>query len=103
MRSGPYGLLRELDRAALPDHRHLDLARILELALDLARDLVREQHRLVVVDLRGLHHDADLPARLQREHPLDSLLLGGDLLEVFETLDVVLEALAAGARARGRD
>ncbi len=41
----------DVDRPALADHRHLDLARVLEVVLDLARDLVREQHRAVVVDL----------------------------------------------------
>jgi hypothetical protein len=36
----PSELLRELGGARLADHRDLDLARILELVLDLARDLV---------------------------------------------------------------
>ena len=45
-------LLGDFDRAALADDRHLDLARILELVLDLARDLVRQQHGAVVVHLR---------------------------------------------------
>ncbi len=44
-------LLRHLDRATLADDDHLDLARILELILDLPGDLVREKDRAVVVDL----------------------------------------------------
>ena len=59
-------LLRDLDRAALADHGHLDLARVLELVLDLARDLVREEHGAVVVDLGRLDDDADLAAGLER-------------------------------------
>src|SRR5439155_17451836 len=88
---------RELDRARLPDHGHLDLARVLELPLDLACDLVREEDRLVVVDLGRLDDDADLAARLQRVDLLDAGLLRRDLLERLEPLDVRLEALAACA------
>ena len=36
-------LLRDLDRARLADHDHLHLTRVLELILDLSRDLVRQQ------------------------------------------------------------
>ena len=68
---------------------------ILEVLLDLARDLVREEHGRVVVDLAGLDHHADLAAGLEREDPLDTLLGGRDLLQGLEALDVVLEALAA--------
>src|SRR3954447_19633390 len=57
---------RDIDGAALADHGHLDLARVLELGLDLARDLVREQDGAVVVDLLRLHDHADLAPRLER-------------------------------------
>src|SRR3954451_17306424 len=53
-------LLRVLDRARLPDDGDLDLARELELLLDLAGDLVREQGGAVVVELTRRNHDADL-------------------------------------------
>ena len=56
----------------LADHGHLDLARVLELVLDLARDLVREEDRLVVVDLGRLDDHPDLAAGLERVHPLDA-------------------------------
>src|SRR5215211_8652013 len=55
----------EVDRARFADHRHLDLSRVLEVALDLAGDLVREQHGSVVVDLLRLHEHADLASRLE--------------------------------------
>src|SRR6266508_1110167 len=46
---------------------------------------------------------ADLATRLQRVHLVDAGLLGGKLLESLQPLDVVLEALAPGARARSGD
>src|SRR5215831_4175098 len=96
-------LLRELDRAGLPDHGHLDLAGVLELILDLARDLVREQDGTVVVDLLRLDDHADLAARLERVDLLHPVVPRGDLLERLEPLDVLLEALAARAGPRRRD
>src|SRR3954463_2956306 len=95
--------LREVDRAALADHRDLDLARVLELLLHVARDAVREQGRLVVVDLLRLDDHADLPARLHRVDLLDAVVALGDLLELPEALGVVLERLAARAGSRARE
>src|SRR4051794_7008885 len=99
--------LREVDRPALPDHRHLDLTGVLELLLHVARDPVREQRRLVVVDLLGLDDHADLAAGLHRVDLLDALVALGDLLELAQALRVVLERLAAcagtGARERVDD
>src|SRR5829696_3375481 len=96
-------LLRDFDRATLADHSHLDLARIFELILDLARDLVRQQNGTVVVHLGRLDHYANLAARLKRIGLLHAGLLHRDVLESREALDVALEALAARARTRGRD
>jgi hypothetical protein len=86
-----------------PDHRHLDLARVLELLLDLAGDLVREQRQRVVVDRAGRDHDPDLAAGLHRVDLVDALVALGDLLELAQALDVRLERLAAGARAARRE
>ena len=47
--------------------------------------------------------DADLAARLERVHLVDSRLRRRSVLERLEPLDVVLEALAARARPRGGD
>src|SRR5436190_14455158 len=96
------GLLRVLDRARLPDDGHLDLARELELLLDLARDLVREQRRGVVVELARRHHDADLASGLHRVHLVHAGVAGGDLLEVAQPRDVLLERLPTGAGPRAR-
>ena len=55
---------RHFDCTGLPNHDHLDLPGVLELILDLACDLVRQQRRSLVVDLRRLDDHADLAARL---------------------------------------
>src|SRR3954454_19079408 len=92
-------------RARLPDHGDLDLARVLELLLDLAGDLVAQQNGAVVVERAGHDHDADLPAGLHRVDLVDAVVAGGDLLELAQALDVLLERLAArppaGARGGG--
>ena len=46
-----------------------------------------------------LDHDADLAAGLHRVDLVDAVVAGGDLLEVAQALDVLLERLAAGAGA----
>src|SRR5262245_61922950 len=50
-------LLGILHGARLADHDDFDLARVLQLALDLARDLGGEDRRLLVRDRLVLHHD----------------------------------------------
>src|SRR6476661_989226 len=62
----------------LPDHRHLDLARVLELLLDLAGDLVAEQDRAVVVERARHDHHADLAAGLHGVDLVDAVVAGGD-------------------------
>src|SRR4051795_8942113 len=91
------GLLRVLDRARLPDHGYLDLARELELLLDLAGDLVREQGGAVVVELTRRNHDADLAPGLHRVDLVHARVAGRDLLEVAQPGDVLLERLPTGA------
>src|ERR687892_2847814 len=87
-------------RARLADHGHLDLAGVLELLLDLARDLVREQYRAVVVERARRDHHADLAAGLHRVDLVDAVVARGDVLEVAQALDVLLQRLAARAGAR---
>src|SRR3954454_14012884 len=81
----------------LPDHGDLDLAGVLELLLDLARDLVAQQHRAVVVERARDDHHADLAAGLHGVDLVDAVVAGGDLLEVSQALDVLLQRLTAGA------
>src|SRR3954451_24413941 len=94
--------LRELDRPRLADDRDLDLPGVLELALDLAGDLAREQQRGVVIDRRRLDDDTDLAPGLHRVDLLDAGVARGDELELAQPLDVGLQRLAARARARAR-
>src|SRR3954447_20858236 len=101
--SPPAASLREVDRAALAYHRHLDLTGVLELLLHVACDAVREQGGLVVVDLLRLDDHADLATSLHRVDLLDAVVALGDLLELPEALRVVLERLAACAWSRARE
>src|ERR671921_584391 len=73
------GLSSVVGGPRLPDDRHLDLTRVLELLLDLAGDLVREQHRAVVVEGAGHDHDADLAPGLHRVDLVDAVVAGGGL------------------------
>ena len=57
----------------------------------------------VVVDLARVDDHPDLAPGAHREHPLDALVAGGDLLEVAQPADVLLERLAAGPGPGARD
>src|ERR671923_19570 len=73
-------LLGVRGRSALPDHRDLDLARVLHLLRDRAGDLVRDESGLLVVHLAGINDHADLATGPHRVHALHSLVASGDLL-----------------------
>src|SRR3954454_11977749 len=88
---------------ALADHGHLDLAGIVELLLDVARDLVRQERGSVVVDLLRLDDHADLPAGVDGVDLVHADVAPGDLLELREPIDVGLERLAARARPGTRE
>ena len=81
----------------------LDLTRVLELALELLDDLVRDDHHLLVVDLLRLHRYADFSARLDGVSLVDTREAVGDLLDLLEPLDVVLEVLASRSGSRRGD
>ena len=95
--SGALG--RGLRVPRLADHRDLDRARVLELALDPAPELLGDVAGPVVRDLLGRDDDPDLPARLDGERLLDALDRHREVLQALEPLDVALHGL--GARARG--
>jgi hypothetical protein len=92
---------RVLDDPGLPNHRHLDPAGIPQLILDLARDLLGDLTRLLVTHLLVVDHDPELTSGLDRVRLVDTLKLFGNCLEVFQTLDVVVEGLPPSAGARG--
>src|SRR5712691_6819803 len=91
-------LAGKVHRAGLADDHHLDLAGVLELALDLAGDLLGELARLAVVDRVRGHHHAHLPARLDGEHFFHARELARDLLQLGEPLDIRLERFAPRPR-----
>ena len=97
------GLLRVIDGLGLAHEIDLDLTGVGQLVLDLLGDVAREQHHLILRDLLGLDHDADLAAGLNGKAVGDAGEALGDFLELFETLDIVLDVLAPGAGARGGD
>src|SRR5438876_571439 len=90
-------LAGKVHRTRLADDHDFDLPRVLELALDLARDQLGELARLAVVDRVGRHDHAHLPTGLDREHLLDPRELRRNLFELREPLDVRLERLSSRA------
>src|SRR5256885_6077141 len=91
-------LAGKIHRAGLADHHHLDLAGGLQLALDLAGDLLGQLTRLAVVDRVRGHHHAHLPTRLNPEHFFHAAELARNLLQLGEPLDVRLERFAPRPR-----
>src|SRR5919204_1800271 len=89
----PSGLLGVVNGPGLADHGHLDLAGVLELLLDLAGDLAGEGRGVVVVDRPRGHDHADLAAGLHRVHLVDAFVARGDVLELAQALDVLLQRL----------
>ena len=81
----------------------LDLSGIFHFALDPLCDVMRDDDHLIVIDLFGFDDDSDLTTGLDSEGVLDSAIGVGDLFEFLQTLDVVLDVLAAGAGTGGGD
>ena len=98
-----FGLLRVIDGLGLAHEIDLDLTGVGQLVLDLLGDVAREQHHLILRDLLGLDHDADLAAGLNGKAVGDAGEALGDFLELFQTLDIVFDVLAPGAGARSGD
>src|SRR3989449_766742 len=96
-------LAGKIHRARFADHDDLDLAGILQLALDAAGELVGQLGRLAVVDRRRRHHDAPLPPGLDGVDLLHPGELARELLQLGQPLDVRLERLAPRTGARPRD
>ena len=81
----------------------LDLSGIGELLLDLLCDVAGQQSHLILADLLGLDHDADLAACLNCVASGDTGEALGNLFELFKTLDVVFDVLAACTGAGSGD
>src|SRR6266436_4378080 len=91
----PGWLLRILHGPRLADDRHLDLAGVGQLLLDLANDVAGEARRGEIVDLLRPHQDPDLAAGLDGKGTLDPGEAVGDRLEILEALHVRVHRLAA--------
>src|SRR6185295_7047002 len=74
-------LPRVLDDAGLPQDRDLNLARVLEILLDLLRQVARQAHGAGIVDIAGLHDHAHLSASLNGIGLVDSVERCRQLLE----------------------
>ena len=92
-------LFRVLGGAAFADHADLDLAGVIQLVLDLLGDVAREQNHCIVGYLVRVDDDADLAACLDRIRARNARRFVCDAFQLFQTLDVVLDVLAACARA----
>ena len=84
-----------LDRFGLADDVDLDLAGVFEFGLDLLGKIVGEQDHVVLGDFLGLDHDADLAAGLDGVGFFDAGEGIGQLFELFEPADIVLDVLTA--------
>ncbi len=96
-------LLGVVDHFGFAQDVNLDLAGVGEFVLDLLGDVAGQKDHLVLTDGLGLDHDADLAAGLDGVGARDARKALGNLLQLFEALDIVLDVLTAGAGARGRD
>ena len=76
-----------------------DLAGVGQLLLDLLCDIASQEHHLILGNLLGLYHYADLAACLDGIAACNTGEALGYLLELFEALDVILDILAARAGA----
>ena len=76
---------------------NLDLAGICKLGFDLLGDVSREQNHLVFTDGLRLDHDTNLATGLNRIGTGNSREALGDLFQLLQTLDIILNVLTAGA------
>src|SRR4051794_41764162 len=82
------------------DDGYLDLARIGELLLECLGDVAADFGGFHVVGVFRAGDDSQLAACLNREGLLDAREAASDRLQLLHPLDVPLERLTAGARAR---
>ena len=71
-----------------------DLAGVGQLFLDLLCDIASQEHHLILGNLLGLYHYADLAAGLNCIAAGNDGEALGYLLELFEALDVIFDILA---------
>src|SRR6476646_1607160 len=94
---------RKVHRPRFANDHDLDLSGILQLRLDSASDLLGQRRHSNVVDIIRRDEDANLSARLNREHLLDAAVARRDPLETLEPLHVRLEGFTTRTGSRARD
>ena len=82
---------------------HFDGAGVFQLVLNPFDDLVGQERHLLVFDLFRLDDNPDLAAGLDGVALFDAIEGRGNLLQLFQPLDVVLEVFPSGAGAGRRD
>src|SRR5579872_5321323 len=93
----------KVHRPLLADHDHFDLPRILQLALDAARDLLAQRRHANVVHVVGIHDHANLAPRLNCENLVHAGVARGDPFQALEPLHIGLERFTSRARTGTRD
>ena len=88
-----------LDGLRLAKDVDLDLTGVGQLLLDLLCDIASQENHLILGNIFGLYHYADLAACLNCVAACNAGEALGYLLELFEALDVVFDILAARAGA----
>ena len=81
----------------LPQDVYLDLSGVFQLVFDALGQLPGQNDHLVLGYLLGLHHHADLAAGLNGVALFHAGIAAGDLLQLFQALDIVLQVLPPGA------
>ena len=79
----------------------LDLAGIFQFVFNAVGQLPGQDDHLVLADLLGFDHDPDLAAGLDGVGLLHAGIAAGDLLQLLQTLDIVLQVLTAGTGPGG--
>ena len=73
------------------DNVDFDLSGIFELVFEFFGNLSCKEHRIRVVDLLGLDHNANFSTRLNRERLIDTVEGFCDFFEFLDTFDVSLD------------
>lgn len=84
LRQRDFCLLCVFDGLGFADDVDLDLSGVFELGLDLLGKIMRKQDHVVLADLFGLDHDANLAAGLNGVGLFDAREGAGELFELFE-------------------
>ena len=89
------------DRFGLPDHVDLDLTGIFQLRFQLSGDVPGQEDHIVLGDLLGLYHNADLPTGLDGVSLFHAGIGAGEFLQFLQAANVVFYIFPPGAGTGG--